>query len=117
VLSEVRLPAPDAVTGPLARTGPVGVTVVSGAVHFGAQAIPAEGIVVQHPGDTRRFTNSGPGPARLLTLTVTPAWAAPVQLPRAGDPLPALRVAFAAAAGLVGLGVAIGRRRFAAGGR
>jgi quercetin dioxygenase-like cupin family protein len=84
VLSEVRLPAPGAVAGPLARTGPVGVTVVAGAVRFGGEAIPAEGVVVQHPGDARAFTNSGPGPAHLLVLAVTPAQAAPTRLPRTG---------------------------------
>ena len=45
------------------------------------------------PGDARTFTNSGPGPARLLALTVAPAGVSPAQLPRTGGPPPTLRVA------------------------
>jgi redox-sensitive bicupin YhaK (pirin superfamily) len=111
VLSEVRLPSPGATVGPLARSGPVGVTVVAGDVRFGGQAIPNEGVVVQHPGDARTFTNSGPGPARLLVLAVTPAGVASAQLPRTGGPPPMLPVALTAAAGLLVLGVAFRRSR------
>jgi quercetin dioxygenase-like cupin family protein len=112
VLSEIHLPSPGAAVGPLARNGPVGVTVVAGEVRLGAQAIPAEGIVVQHPGDSRAFTNSGPGPAHLLALALAPAGATPEQLPRTGGPTPPLRGALAAAAaGFLALGAALRRPR------
>jgi quercetin dioxygenase-like cupin family protein len=116
VLSEIRLPRPGDAIGPLARTGPVGVTVVAGQARLGAQAIPEEGVIVQHPGDARALINSGPGPARLLALAVTPVGAAPAGLPRTGGAPPMLRLTLtAAAAGLLGLGVALGRRRRPAG--
>ena len=112
VLSEIRLARPGDAIGPLARTGVVGVTVVDGAARFGGQPIPADGLVVQHPGDARTFTNVGPGPARLLALTVSRAGA--VQLPRTGGPAPVLPIALAAAAaGLVTLAAALRRESHA----
>ena len=111
-LSEVHLEAPGAATGPLARSGPVAVTVVAGAVQFGAEPIPTDGIAVQYPGDGRRFTNRGPGSAHLLILAVAPAGRVPALLPRTGDPLPAVPAALAAgAAVLAGLGTVLRRRR------
>ena len=112
VLSEVLLPAAGAAAGPLARPGPVGVTVVAGDVWFGGQPVPTEDVVVQSPGDTRAFANAGPGPARLLVLAVTPAGAGPAQLPRTGVPAPLLPLALAAtAAGRGGVGLGLRRAR------
>jgi quercetin dioxygenase-like cupin family protein len=111
VLSEVRLARPGDAVGPLARRGPVGVTVVEGQVGMGGRALAAEGVTIQWPDSRDAFTNTGGGPARLLALAVTPAGAAPAQLPRTGGSPVALQVALAAAAGLVVLGLVLGRSR------
>jgi quercetin dioxygenase-like cupin family protein len=109
VLSEIRLPSPGDAIGPLARTGPVGITVVVGEVRLGGQALPTEGVVVQYPGDTRTFTNASSGPSRFLALAVTPAAAAPTQLPRTGGPGRSLAAPALAAAALA-VGLALRRR-------
>lgn len=83
VLSEVRLPNPGDTVAALGKDGPTGVAVLAGQVSLGGQVLKAEGTALQQPGDAGVFTNTGTGPARLLTLQVRSAVAAP-GLPNTG---------------------------------
>jgi quercetin dioxygenase-like cupin family protein len=115
ILSEVRLERPGDTVAALAQGGPTGVAVLEGQVSFGGQTLKVEGTALQQPGDTGAFTNSGTGPARLLTLQVRASSAAPC-LPNTGggggarSPLAWLALAALATALLAG---GLGLRRAA----
>lgn len=83
ILSEVRLERPGDAVAALGRGGPTGVAVLEGQVRLGGQALTAEGTVLQQPGDTGAFTNTGAGTARLLALQVRASSTAP-GLPNTG---------------------------------
>ncbi len=83
VLSEVRLERPGDAVAALGQGGPTGVAVLEGQVSLGGQALTAEGTVLQQPGDTGAFTNTGAGTARLLALQVRASSTAP-GLPNTG---------------------------------
>lgn len=83
ILSEVRLERPGDTVAALGQGGPTGVAVLEGQVRLGGQALAVEGTVLQQPGDSGTFTNSGTGTARLLALQVRAASTAP-GLPNTG---------------------------------
>jgi hypothetical protein len=102
ILAEVRLSRAGDEVGPFAQYGIAGVTTREGTVSLGGQALASEAVVVQRPEDTARFRNTGPGPARLLVLLVTPP-GAPGLLPRTGGAV-APHVPLLPALQIVGLG-------------
>ncbi len=105
VLSETRLSNPGDTVAGLGKDGPAGVAVLEGQVSLGGQTLTAEGTALQQPGDAGTFTNTGTGPARLLTLQVRSAGAAP-GLPNTGAGGRQTDAAVLATAGLAGLGTA-----------
>jgi quercetin dioxygenase-like cupin family protein len=104
ILSEVRLERPGDTIAALGQGGPTGVAVLEGQVSLGGQTLTTEGTVLQQPGDSGTFTNSGTGTARLLALQVRAASAAP-GLPNTGAgggaPAPLTWLALAALATLL----------------
>lgn len=105
ILSEVRLERPGDVAAGLGQDGPTGVAVLEGQVRLGGQTLTTEGTVLQQPGDTGTFTNSGPGTARLLALQVRATSTAP-GLPNTGAGGRQVRLGFPLAL-LAGLGGAL----------
>lgn len=105
VLSETRLQNPGDTVAALGKGGPTGVAVLEGQVSLGGQVLKAEGTTLQQPGDAGTFTNTGTGPARLLTLQVRSAGAAP-GLPNTGAGGGRAGAAVPVASGLAGLGTA-----------
>jgi quercetin dioxygenase-like cupin family protein len=77
VLTAIQLARPGDTVGPLGQHGPVGVALLEGQVSGGGQALQAGVPVLQQPGDTATFTNTGAGAARLLALYVLPPGRAP----------------------------------------
>ena len=102
VLAEARLPAAGDGGRAAGAAGPVAMALIEGQASVAGRGLPVAGTLLLSGGQNEVIANTGQAGARVLTLTLSPAAAAPTapaQLPRTGSPDPSLLV-------VIGLGLA-----------